>query len=101
MRPESTHTVIKAYRFFPSPAGMSLTELSLAGDNQISRPGRVWLVGGFTFSNLFSNLMGIKRRMLDIGKKITIYFLQYVKKCTVFFVFGNQMENVRYWQKIT
>jgi hypothetical protein len=25
-----------------------------------------------------SNLMGIKRRMIDIGKKITFYFLQKV-----------------------
>jgi hypothetical protein len=31
-------------------------------------------VGGFNVSNL----MGIKRRMIDIGKKITFYFLQNV-----------------------
>jgi hypothetical protein len=37
-------------------------------------------VGGFNVSNL----MGIKRRMIDIGKKITIYFLQTVIKCIVF-----------------
>ncbi len=35
-----------------------------------------------------SNLMGIKRRMIDIGKKITFYFLQNVWKCTVFFAFA-------------
>jgi hypothetical protein len=29
-------------------------------------------LGGFNVSNL----MGIKRRMIDIGKKITFYFLQ-------------------------
>ncbi len=28
--------------------------------------------------------MGIKRRMIDIGKKITFYFSQNVRKCTVF-----------------
>ena len=32
--------------------------------------------------------MGIKRRMIDIGKKITFYFLQNVWKCTVFFAFA-------------
>jgi hypothetical protein len=44
--------------------------------------GVVWLagyfiqcwVGGFNVSNL----MGIKRRMIDFGKKITFYFLQNV-----------------------
>ncbi len=35
-----------------------------------------------------SSLMGIKRRMIDIGKKITFYFLQNVWKCTVFFAFA-------------
>ncbi len=33
---------------------------------------------------IVSNLKGIKRRMIDIGKKITFYFLQNVWKCTVF-----------------
>jgi hypothetical protein len=42
------------------------------------------VVGGFNVSNL----MGIKRRMIDIGKKITFYFLQNVWKCTVFFAFA-------------
>ncbi len=32
------------------------------------------MVGGFNVSNL----MGITRRMIDIGKKITFYFLQNV-----------------------
>ncbi len=32
--------------------------------------------------------MGIKRRMIDIGKKINFYFLQNVWKCTVFFAFA-------------
>ncbi len=41
-------------------------------------------VGGFNVSNL----MGIKRRMIDIGKKITFYFLQNVWKWTVFFAFA-------------
>ncbi len=41
-------------------------------------------LGGFNVSNL----MGIKRRMIDIGKKITFYFLQNVWKCTVFFAFA-------------
>jgi hypothetical protein len=34
----------------------------------------VFTIGGFNVSNL----MGIKRRMIDIGKKITFYFLQNV-----------------------
>jgi hypothetical protein len=35
----------KRLSFFPSPAGMSLTKLSLAGNNLINNsPGRVWLV---------------------------------------------------------
>jgi len=33
-----------------------------------------YAIGGFNVSNL----MGIKRRMIDIGKKITFYFLQNV-----------------------
>jgi hypothetical protein len=41
-------------------------------------------LGGFNVSNL----MGIKRRMIDIGKKITFYFLQNVWKCTDFFAFA-------------
>jgi hypothetical protein len=39
-------------------------------------------VGGFNFSNL----MGIKGRMIDIGKKITFYFLRNVWKFTDFFI---------------
>jgi hypothetical protein len=44
------HTLKKRLSIFPSPAGMSLAKLSLAGDNLIidnenySQPGRVWLV---------------------------------------------------------
>jgi hypothetical protein len=41
-------------------------------------------LGGFNVSNL----MGIKRRMIDIGKKITFYFLQNVWNCTDFFAFA-------------
>ncbi len=41
-------------------------------------------IGGFNVSNL----MGITRRMIDIRKKITFYFLQNVWKCTVFFAFA-------------
>jgi hypothetical protein len=37
-------------------------------------------LGGFNVSNL----MGITRRKIDIGKLITFYFLQNVSKCTVF-----------------
>ncbi len=32
--------------------------------------------------------MGITRRKIDIGKKITFYFLQIFWKCTVFFAFA-------------
>jgi hypothetical protein len=39
------HHCKKRLSFFPSPAGLSLTKLSLARNNLIfSRPGRVWLV---------------------------------------------------------
>jgi hypothetical protein len=41
-------------------------------------------LGGFNVSNL----MGITRRKIDIGKKITFYFLQNVWKCAVFFAFA-------------
>ncbi len=35
--------VKKSLAVFPSPAGMSLTKLSLGGNNlNFSRPGRVW-----------------------------------------------------------
>jgi hypothetical protein len=53
--------------------------------SQIPR-GRLWnyTLGGFNVSNL----MGITRRKIDIGKKITFYFLQNVWKCTVFFAFA-------------
>ncbi len=45
IRETSTYTVKKGYRFFPSPAGMSLTKLSLAENNfNYSWPERVWLV---------------------------------------------------------
>ncbi len=43
-----------------------------------------YTVGGFNVSNL----MGITWRKIDIGKKITFYFLQNVWKCTVFFAFA-------------
>ncbi len=43
-----------------------------------------YTLGGFNVSNL----MGITRRKIDIGKKITFYFLQNVWKCTVFFAFA-------------
>ncbi len=52
------------------------------------RAGRT--IGGFNVSNL----MGIKRRMIDIGKKITFYFLQNVWKCTVFFAFAFKEKNI-------
>ena len=61
-------------------------------ENNCGATGRAWsatrmcapALGGFNVSNL----MGIKRRMIDIGKKITFYFLQNVWKCTVFFAFA-------------
>jgi hypothetical protein len=43
-----------------------------------------YALGGFNVSNW----MGIKRRMIDIGKKITFYFYQNVWKCTDFFAFA-------------
>ncbi len=40
----------------------------------------MYTLGGFNISNL----MGIKRGMINIGRKITLYFLQNVWKCAVF-----------------
>ncbi len=48
----------------------------------------VCFLGGFNVSNL----MGIKRRAIDIGKKIIFYFLQNVWKCAVFFAFYLKFE---------
>ncbi len=39
---------------------------------------------GLQFYTFFGISIGITRRMIDIGKKITFYFLQNVWKCTVF-----------------
>jgi hypothetical protein len=44
-------------------------------------------LAGFNFI-LFWNFNRITRRMIDIDKKITFYFLQNVWKCTVFFAFA-------------
>ncbi len=50
------------------------------GKNNLS----ICTLGGFNVSNL----MGIKRRMIDIGKKLTIYFLQTVfAKCLKMYIF--------------
>jgi hypothetical protein len=40
----TVHTVKKRLAIFPSPAGMSLTKLSLDGKILLLPPGRVWLV---------------------------------------------------------
>jgi hypothetical protein len=40
----------------------------------VGGPGQAPTVGGFNVSNL----MGITRRIIDIGKKMTFYFLQNV-----------------------
>ena len=39
---------------------------------------------GLQFYTFFGISIGITQRMIDIGKKITFYFLQNVRKCTVF-----------------
>ncbi len=39
---------------------------------------------GLQFYTCFGISIGIKRRMIDLGKKITFYFLQNVWKCKVF-----------------
>jgi hypothetical protein len=59
------------------------------GESQC-RPGTMSLVGtrGLQFYNFFGISIGIKWRMIAIGKKITFYFLQNVWKCTVFFAFA-------------
>jgi hypothetical protein len=44
------------------------------GVRQKAAVATLCVLGGFNVSNL----MGIKRRMIDIGKKITFYFLQNV-----------------------
>jgi hypothetical protein len=43
---------------------------------------------GLQFYTFFGISIGITRRMIDIGKKITFYFLQNVWKCIVFFAFA-------------
>ncbi len=52
-------------------------------------------LGGFNVSNL----MGITRRMIDIGKKITFYFLLNVWTCTVFSHLHFKIANVLLWPK--
>jgi hypothetical protein len=47
---------------------------SNTGENDEGRWRWDCILGGFNVSNL----MGITRRMIDIGKKITFYFLQNV-----------------------
>ncbi len=54
---------------------------------------QTYTVGGFNVPNL----MVIKRRMIDIGKKITFYFLQNVWKCTVFFAFAVKVRKKCYY----
>jgi hypothetical protein len=51
-----------------------------AGQRQTYTGTEIPPLGGFSVSNL----MGIKRRTIDIGNKITFYFFQNVWKCTVF-----------------
>ncbi len=49
----------------------------------------LWVcIRGLQFYTFFGISIGITRRMIDIGKKITFYFLQNVWKCTVFFAFA-------------
>ncbi len=43
---------------------------------------------GLQFYTFFGISIGIKRRLIDIAKKITFYFLQNVWKCTVFFAYA-------------
>ncbi len=43
---------------------------------------------GLQFYTFFGISIGIKRRLIDNGKKITFYFLQNVLKCTDFFAFA-------------
>jgi hypothetical protein len=52
------------------------SEQPMLDNEQVSKAviSRGCTVGGFNVSNL----MGIKRRMIDIGKKTTFYFLQNV-----------------------
>ncbi len=57
-------------------------------DYVVWRAGTTCRVGGFNFIFFFGISIGITRRMIDISKKITFYFLQNVWKCTVFFAFA-------------
>ncbi len=43
---------------------------------------------GLQFYTFFGISIGIKRRLINIAKKITFYFLENVWKCTVFFAFA-------------
>jgi hypothetical protein len=49
-------------------------EVTMGGFRFLCLTWRACTLGGFNVSNL----MGITRRMIDIGKKITFYFLQNV-----------------------
>jgi hypothetical protein len=65
-------------RYCPFNLLLGVSEVRIYSGRKRFRP-RQCAIGGFNVSNL----MGTKRRMIDIGKKITFYFLQNVWKCTV------------------
>ncbi len=52
---------------------------------------------GLQFYTVFGISIGITQRMIDIGKKITFYFLQNVRKCTVFFAFAFKVSKKCYY----
>ncbi len=52
---------------------------------------------GLQFYTFFGISIGIKRRMIAIGQKVTFYFLQNVWKCTVFFAFAFKVCNKCYY----
>jgi hypothetical protein len=74
-------------RQLPISDPIMMEKSTLAGE------GRGCTLGGFNVSNL----MGIKRRMIDIGKKITFFFLQNAWKCTVLFAFAFKVCNKCYY----
>jgi hypothetical protein len=65
---------------------LAVHPLLITAELTCSFPSLCWSLysRGLQFYTFFGISIGIKRRMIDIGKKITFYFLQNVWKCKVF-----------------
>ncbi len=65
----------------------SMVNVTFFPSRAVRLAGRWMNTRGLQFYTFFGISIGIKRRLIDIAKKITFYFLQNVSKCTVFFAF--------------